>query len=278
MRDHDPQEFLASGRNLPPALSSEPRVSDRSPAVAIVAAAVTGALAYGIAPEALGVARDGNLDEIAAAAVAACTYFASRLVAPHLCSSKKEQQQVQRWNIIKGGGAGATAAIPIALKVATDVATTGGVVTIMAILGGGAVWVYNRINQVKYCAYCQHKDSCDHIVCRNRQCLKLHFPMEKPLRCDESISLTWYALASQLQNDGLNYFESLELVRKHFPEWIPHIDGQGQASAIECRNFVEWREKNMTVIASFRGTVSDPKSSDIRRLAEIEGELKRARA
>jgi hypothetical protein len=94
--------------------------------------------------------------------------------------------------------------------------------------------------------------------------------MKDPIQCNRSISITWYALASQLHYDGLNYLESLRLLRDHFGQWTPHFDGKGIPSTIDCKTFSDWREQNKITIASYRGTITTLSDDDLAHLEEME--------
>lgn len=272
MDDISAKAFLTNRAVKPPRLDPDSTGAKGARTPALTLSTVAGTAAYLVAPEALDISRSGSLDEATAASVALFTYFTSRMVAPHLCSTKREQKHIEAWNVARGGVAGVLAAVPIAIKIATDIFTTGGILTGLGAAGAAGVWIYNRLNRVKYCESCGEKGSCNQIVCR--ECLKLYFPMKKPVNCEESISLTWYALASQLQYDGLNHFEALALVEEHFSEWTPHLDGRGEATTIDCNDFSVWRDKNKKVIASFRGTVNriTPKSEQYLHNAEDDSD------
>lgn len=268
-------EFLGSTEVKIPSLRGKAVGQPARPEMRAIAAAAVGGLTYLIGPELLDISSDGKMDEGLSGAVALATYFISGLVAPKLCSTKKEQKDIERWNVLRGAGVGASTGFGIAvgltsLKFFIDIAATGGIIVTLSALGGGGILVYNRLNRIKYCDHCGHKGSCRYIVCR--ECLKLHFPMKKSLDCEQSISISWYALASQLHYDGLNYCESLQLVQDNFKEWIPYLDGKNKPSTIDCEQFSEWRKNNKIIIASYRNTIDKIDKKDKSHLESIEKE------
>jgi hypothetical protein len=152
MKKEDLEKFLRTFRESIPSVPQESPDKDKSSrSLPIISSAAVGGLAYLIGPEAFNIPRDGLLDEGVGVSVALFTYFASRLVAPRLCSSKKEQKHVEAWNIARGAGGGAAAGFSaaIGLHILADVALTGGLVTATAAVAALGVWGFNRLNRVK---------------------------------------------------------------------------------------------------------------------------------
>jgi hypothetical protein len=79
--------------------------------------------------------------------------------------------------------------------------------------------------------------------------------MNDPINCERQLTLTWYAVASQLKTEGLNYLESLKLARDHIAEWEPIPDGTGARTAIDCENFVQWMRKNKVEIIKYKNSI-----------------------
>jgi hypothetical protein len=230
-----------------------------------IAGAAAGVLTYVGAPQIIDIPTQGIQDEALATSVGLFTFFVSSLVAPRLCSTKREQKNIEKMNVAAGVGSGAMAGAGLAIGLHTlDVLTTGGIITALALVTGGSALLYNKFRKVKSCHSCDHQDSCEHIVCRN--CYNLHVPMQNPLNCEATSKfLTWYRVASQLHTDGLNYLESLDLARDSISKWRPYYDKNGKIFAIDCKQFREWYEKNGDHIAKYKNSVRSPWPESIKK-------------
>jgi hypothetical protein len=120
----------------------------------------------------------------------------------------------------------------------------GGLITGSIVVPASWKMIVNARGGTKTCPHCNRKQSCKHAVCRN--CLRIFFPAPKP---DCSIFfLDWFAIASFLHDQGLNYFEARTFMLDKYPH-------QPKGGKIDCSDFMKWAQKNRSAILAYQNQI-----------------------
>lgn len=215
------------------------------------AGAAGGGIVYCTLPELLSASRVGSADEIAAGLAAVATIlFGSLTAVRHLCGEPPERQRQKTVNELSGAAGGAVAGGTFASLTAAALWSVldGGILVASTVIGYVGAKAYNVATEVKHCPYpdCETKGQCSQRVCR--RCLRIFYPEEGSL--DSKLLVNWLELASYLQKQGLNYYESQALVKDHFKNW--QLVGKTH-QCFEGPSLKTWLEKNVSSVADYIG-------------------------
>jgi hypothetical protein len=224
-----------------------------SAALSAFGALIGGAVGLDVARSLIG--SVGWRDEFVALFFGTAGVGIARQFALNLCHARPRGWQ--------GVPSAVAAGLGLGLGVVTLAAATltalldGGILAISVIGPAGARLIANSRGGTKTCPHCHKKQSCKHAVCRS--CLRIFFP-QKEISPD-AFYVDWFAVASFLDEQGLNYFEARRFIIENYSGPIVH-------GKVDCEDFRQWAHSNKKRMLDYIGTIapSAQRSAELDRL------------
>jgi hypothetical protein len=244
---NDGQELHMDPERLPEA-SQFPRLRPSAspeldrPLLAPIVAVGAAIAAKTLLPPIVGATTTGPQDEWSAllAALSAALLTTVR-DARHLCW--RTQRKSEALEVGKGGAGGLAAGLGVTVQTAAPLISflDGGILVAAIALGGLFVHTKNRANRAKECPHCGLPGSCTQRVCRH--CFKIFYPASATLDCKNSkLTLSWYEVASLLQEQGLSFPDALGLLEEEGSAW--GVRPQTGGFYVVCEMFKAWFESS----------------------------------